>query len=435
MKIAPLMAVVSLSLSWTVPAQLTETKPNDDPYFAPLYVLRAPQPQGPVLRRGDRLAICGDSITEQRMYSRILETYLTVALPELNISTRQYGWSGEQASGFLQRMTNDVLRFHPTVATTCYGMNDFHYKPYELAIGQVYASNMTEVVSDFENAGTRVVVGSPGCMGFSLPPWGNFVKGTFLERNASLCALRDIDINISQIEHTGFADVFWDMYTAQYVARERYGTNYTLAGKDSVHPGWAGHLIMAYAFLKALDVPGDIGTFTVDLRANKATVSAGHELISFQNGALTIRSTRYPFCATGQARDSDSIRSGMALAPFNRDFNRLMLIVKGAKSKNIEVSWGPKSRTYSAAELGIGVNLAEDFDTNPFSEAFAAVDQAVAKKQEFETDQIKKQFHGDAGKADMEKTVIATERAREPLVAAIKAAFIPVTHTITITQK
>src|SRR5580658_9533078 len=188
MKIAPLIAVVSLSLCWTVPAQLTETKPNDDPYFAPLYVLRAPQPQGPVLRPGDRLAICGDSITEQRMYSRIMETYLTVALPELNITTRQYGWSGEQASGFLARMDNDVLRFNPTVATTCYGMNDHHYKPYEPAIGQAYASNMVDIVLAFKKAGTRVVIGSPGCMGLTKPPWGgNFVQGTALERNANLC--------------------------------------------------------------------------------------------------------------------------------------------------------------------------------------------------------------------------------------------------------
>jgi len=287
----------------------------------------------------------------------------------------------------------------------------------------------------FENAGTRVIVGSPGCMGFTKPPWGSFIQGTALERNTSLCALRDIDINIAQVEHTGFADVFWDMYVAQDVAREWFGTNYTLAGKDSVHPGWAGHLVMAYAFLKALDVPGAIGTFTVDLRANKAAVSAGHELISFENGALTIKSTRYPFCATGEPNNADSIRSGMTLVPFNQDLNRLMLIVKGAKAKNYKVTWGPASRTYSAQRLGEGVNLADDFDINPFSEAFAAVDQAVAKKQEFETQQIKKYFHGDAGKADMEKTVADTEQTREPLVAAIKAAFVPVTHTITITPQ
>src|SRR5580658_7745411 len=148
MKIALLAALVGFSLCSPVLAQSTIRPPSDDPYFEGLYLLQAPQPSGPVLRPGDRLAICGDSITEQRMYSRIMETYLTVALPELNITTRQYGWSGEQASGFLARMDNDVLRFNPTVATTCYGMNDHHYKPYEPAIGQAYASNMVDIVLD-----------------------------------------------------------------------------------------------------------------------------------------------------------------------------------------------------------------------------------------------------------------------------------------------
>src|SRR5712675_1737667 len=85
--------------------------------FASFHPKPAPEPSGQVLQRGDRLAICGDSITEQRMYSRIMETYLTVAQPDLAISVRQFGWSGETASGFLGRMTNDCLRFHPTVAT------------------------------------------------------------------------------------------------------------------------------------------------------------------------------------------------------------------------------------------------------------------------------------------------------------------------------
>src|ERR1700691_5992061 len=106
MKIQWLLACSSLSLCAPVLAQPTIPKPNNDPYFDGLYLLQAPQPKAPVLRPGDRLAICGDSITEQRMYSRIMETYLTVALPELNISTRQFGWSGEQVSGFLARMAN-----------------------------------------------------------------------------------------------------------------------------------------------------------------------------------------------------------------------------------------------------------------------------------------------------------------------------------------
>src|SRR3569832_1496466 len=92
-----------------------------DSLFTKYELKKAPETKTLLLRDGDRLAICGDSITEQKMYSRIMETYLTVAIPELHVTVRQYGWRGETAPGFLARMTNDCLRFTPTIATTCYG--------------------------------------------------------------------------------------------------------------------------------------------------------------------------------------------------------------------------------------------------------------------------------------------------------------------------
>ena len=64
-----------------------ESKPGDAS-FSKFQPLKAPRPAGLMLRQGDRLAICGDSITEQKMYSRILETYLTVCVPELGVTVR-----------------------------------------------------------------------------------------------------------------------------------------------------------------------------------------------------------------------------------------------------------------------------------------------------------------------------------------------------------
>src|ERR1700709_1377094 len=119
MKITSTLLCCAVGLFSAVAEDLA--KPND-PYFAPFNPKAFAAPSGLVLQKGHRLAICGDSITEQKMYSRIMETYLTVCRPDLNLSVRQYGWGGETAPGFLARMTNDCLRFHPTVATTCYGM-------------------------------------------------------------------------------------------------------------------------------------------------------------------------------------------------------------------------------------------------------------------------------------------------------------------------
>jgi lysophospholipase L1-like esterase len=410
-----------------------EQKP-DDPYFEKFNPTKAPKPSHLLLKKDDRLAICGDSITEQKMYSRMMETYITVALPELNVSTRQYGWSGERAPGFLARMTNDVLRFHPNVVTTCYGMNDHSYQPYNDSIGETYRTNQDAIVRACKAANVRtIIVGSPGCMG-PKAAWG-FIKGTAEERNLNLCNLRNIDIDIANKEHVGFADVFWPMFTAEYFAREKFGETYALAGGDSVHPDWAGQTVMAYAFLKALGCQGDIGTITVDLKNGKAKATKGHEITSSVDGKVTVTSSRYPFCATGPTNVHSSIRSGMTVVPFNQDLNRFILIAKHTTAPKYKVTWGEESRTYTADQLKKGINLADDFQINPFSAQFKAVDDAVAAKQNFETKQIKELFHGKSGKDDMDATVKKTESERAPLVAAIHAAFKPVTHTITITAE
>src|SRR4051812_33715029 len=302
---------------------LVPPKPAD-PYFAQFDPKPAPQTGGLLLKKGDRLAICGDSITEQKMYSRIMETYLTVCAPELDISVRQYGWGGEKADGFWRRITNDCLRFKPTIATTCYGMNDHGYRPYEEKIGWTYRSNQLGVVRSFQDNGVRVVLGSAGCIG-GKKDWN---AESVASKNINLCTLRNIDIDIAEQRHTAFADVFWPMLVAGWEGQHKYATNYAIAGGDGVHPGWAGHTVMAYAFLRGLGLDGDIGTYTVDLKSGNATASKGHEVVSAKNGEVEIQSTRYPFCATGDLNSDKSIRSAMTLIPFNQELNRLTLKVK-----------------------------------------------------------------------------------------------------------
>ena len=404
--------------------------------------LKAPRPAGPALKPGDRLAICGDSITEQKMYSRLMEDYLTVCVPELKVQVRQYGWGGERAGGFLARMTNDCLHFKPTIATTCYGMNDHEYRPYEARIGRAYCSNTIAVIEAFKDNGIRVILGSPGCV-CKLP---KNARGTVEDLNLSLCELRNLDLEMARDEHVGFADVFWPMITAGATAQRVFGADFAIAGKDGVHPGWAGHTVMAFAFLKALGLDGDIGTFTVDLKHNTLVVSKGHQVLNAMNGTFEIKSTRYPFCPCverGQGGpdypvcDADptldnSIQAALRLVPFNEQLNRLLLVARNGKAQRYKVTWGAAARVFSRRELAEGVNLAAEFPCNPFCPAFGQVDAAVAAKQAFETKQVKEVLQGAEGKADFPAAAKRTEKERDSLVQAIKAAFVPVTHVLAI---
>lgn len=439
--------VLGLLLTQALPAQTTSSQVTFGPYeyevkpdneaFKIYNPRKAPQPGPLLLQEGDRLAICGDSITEQKMYSRLIETYLTVCVPQLKITVRQYGWSGEKTDGFLRRMDQDCLRFKPTIATLAYGMNDSRYRPFDATNGQWYEDHYTAIVRRFKEHNVRVVVGSPGCAG-KIAGWVKSRAGTLDQHNVHLCALRDIAMVVAEKEDVAFADIFWPMIQAQILAPAQHNATaddpYEVAGKDGIHPGWAGQVIMAWTFLRAMGLDGNIGTITVDLGAGKATASEGHVVDSFKDGKLQVTSSRYPFCARGDLDDENTIRSGMTLVPFTEDLNRFILKATGDLSGRFRVQWGEASREYSADELSTGIFLAVDFPENPFCQAFDKVDAAVAAKQAFETTQVKKIFHGPRGRADIEKAVAETEAERAPLAKAVAEAMAPVTHTLQITH-
>jgi len=85
-------------------------------------------------------------------------------------------------------------------------------------------------------------------------------------------------------------------------------------------------------------------------------------------------------------------------------------------------------------------NLAAEFPSNPFTEAFAKVDAAVAAKQEFETHEMKTDFRPNGNvrapseevSTQTEKVVKDDEKKHDQLEAAVSAAFVPVTHIIQI---
>ncbi|HIG28491.1 MAG TPA: hypothetical protein EYQ50_12110 [Verrucomicrobiales bacterium] len=432
--------VISLFLAASISAQVPETPSlvtgpfeagSDNAEFEDFRLVRAPITESMLLKKGDRLAIIGDSITEQKMYSRIIETYLTVCVPELKITTRQFGWSGETAAGFLRRMESDCLRFNPTIATLCYGMNDHRYRPYDPENGQWYHDQYTAVVKGLKNSGARVLLGSPGCIG-RVPNWTKSDQHSRRDLNLNLATLRNIDIQIAAREGVRFTDVFWPMLQAGATARQRYGSDYAVAGKDGVHPGWSGQLIMAYCFLQSMGLDGDLGKLTVDLATSKAQGAEGHEVLGFAEGVLKIHSTRYPFCAEGDTDKDNSIRSGMTLVPFNQKLNRFTLKVAGTTKANYKVTWGAETKTYSSTELADGINLANEFVINPFTNAFKRVDKAVLAKQAYETRQIKVMFHGPEFRLLPESVVELTERTRQVHAKAITDRFVPVEHELRI---
>ena len=399
----------------------------------------APLHAEPILKHGDCVAVVGDSITEQKIYSRFIELYLTVCVPQLDARCFQFGWGGETANGFLRRMDNDLAVFKPTIVTTCYGMNDGGYRAFDPGIGKNYEDNMRPIVTKLKTQGVTVIVGGPGA-----------VDTTYFRRSETKAEIYNDNLaHLSAIarklaDENGFphADVHGALIAAMTKAKSAFGNDYDCCGRDGVHPGANGHLVMAYAFLKAMGLDGNIGTITIDLTGD-ATATDGHKILSAANGKVECESARYPFCFSGDEKSSGCTRSMVPFVPFNQDLNRFTLVVKNLNASRAKVSWGKATKTFTRDQLAAGINLAAEFLDNPFTDAFAAVERAVSAKEDFETTMIKDlitrfpnlraRLGADAETDAALDTLCRKLTARQAALSdAVQAARQPVRHTLQV---
>ncbi|MBC8481756.1 MAG: SGNH/GDSL hydrolase family protein [Planctomycetes bacterium] len=339
-----------------------------------------------LLSKGDTVAICGDSITEQKLYSQFIEAYLTACVPELELNMVQLGWGGERAEGFALRMENDLMPWQPDVVTTCYGMNDGQYRKYDEKIGEYYRTNMLKIAERMKKGGVKTVIGSPGVV--DSYTWKRDLPDFDKVYNENLGKLGQIAKEIAVEYDFAFTDVHNLMAEVMAKAKAKYGQEYPVAGFDGVHPIHNGHLVMAYAFLRALGLDGKIGIITIDMNG-PGECSQGHKVITTQAGEIQVLSSRYPFCLQGKVDDPRATTGIVEFFGFNQDLNRLMLVVKNLKTKEADVVWAQNRKRFTRKQLEDGINLSAEFVDNPFSRPFANLLQRIAEKQKYETTMIK----------------------------------------------
>jgi len=385
------------------------------------------------LKDGDVVALCGDSITSAGMYPLFMEIYGLACQPEPKVTLMNFGRWGETARQFPPVMDSSVLPAKPSVATICYGMNNCRSgKVMGEASAQGWADGeILSVVKKFKEAGVRIIVlASPGCVDsthFTLSQSKPAEPGPIEATQKNLSMLRDQARRLAEAESLIFADMHTPMIEVMAKAKAKYGDGYPFAGGggDGVHPGRAGHLVMAWVMLKALGYDGQIGTITVDLgQGGMAKASTGHAVRSAAGGAVELESTRYPFCflndpyRPAEKNSANATTTVHDLFPFNQDLNRLVLVVKGGKGR-IKVTWGAQSREFDAVTLERGINLAAEFIENPFRAPFSKILTALSERN-----QCRKWLVGEhKGSESMQKRL---EKAIED------TKVVPVRHTIWI---
>ena len=205
---------------------------------------------------GEVVLFVGDSITRGGLFHSNLFLYYTTRYPQLKLRFYNSGRSGDNAVGTLARLPWDGLQHQPDVAVVMLGMND-------AVVGQPQdrqLANLEKLVAALKDAGCRVVQVGPTIYDetVDVPTKANVGK------NAALQAYSD-GVRAMAVR---FGNEFVDFYAplqAYNLAHQQDDPKTTIVGADRVHPGAAGHYLMARTFLEAQgEKAADEATIRID---------------------------------------------------------------------------------------------------------------------------------------------------------------------------
>ena len=388
---------------------------------------------------GDRVVFLGDSITEQKLYTTYIEAYALTRHPDWQLVFRNTGWGGDTAwlrqrahpnekelfaaqpaeqQAMIEKsvgsgLGRDVLPLKPTVVTIKFGMNDHAYQPFRPDIFAAYVASQKELVKVLKGSGARVALLTPQPIEDKKADPDKDVK------NLSLRKFSDGLKVVAQENGVAFVDQFDPFMGIMMQARAKDPQAH-IGGGDAVHPGPAGHTLMAWTILKQLGATPLVSAAHIKLgwwkRASTENCSISN--LKFSDGVVSFdrldSALPMPIATNATA--------ALKLAPVLDDLNRYMLKVSGLKAASYAVTIdGEAAGTVTAEELAAGWNMA--VTDGPITKQAQEVLQLVFQKNNVFFDrwrnvQLKPGREADLPKLDAQIAELETQlnTARQPKV-------------------
>ncbi len=339
------------------------------------------------LKSGDRVVFYGDSITDQRLYTVITETYVATRFPNLDVTFVHSGWGGDKVSGggggpVDLRLTRDVLAYKPTVVTIMLGMNDGLYRAETEATDRTFFDGYRHIVDTLKSSasGLRLTAIQPSpyddVTRDPLFPGGyNEVLLSFskwIANYASEAGLHVADLNTPVVAMLRRANEF-DPAVAQTII------------KDRVHPGFSGHMIMAESLLKSWNARPVVSSVVIDAGPKPKLGNTEHASVSDLSNANglswneTDDALPLPLAEWQQNTNLGPISLVLRSSDFARALDDEKLTVSGLKSGvySLKID-GISVGAFNSDELAQGVNLAL-LDTPMAKQAKEVYDLTVAR--------------------------------------------------------
>lgn len=315
------------------------------------------------LKSGDTVVFYGDSITDARQYTIFTEAYVLTRFPQLDIRFFHSGWGGDRVTGggggpIDLRLDRDVFPYRPSVVTIMLGMNDGGYRPFDQVLADTFEKGYDHIVDRLttELPGVRLTLIKPSPYDDVTRPVG-FPDGY----NAVLQKYSDTVAKIAARKGATVADLNTPMVAMLTNANAKDPANAQKLLPDRVHPGGAGHLVMAEALLNAWNAPTLVSGTTVDAATGKTTIDAGRiSKASVADTKIEWRSTEAALPFPLDIKDPLTALS-MNSSDFVQKLDQQLVMVTGldpAKSYALSIDGGAPVVTLTGSDWANGTNLA-----------------------------------------------------------------------------
>lgn len=225
------------------------------------------------LEDGDTLVFLGDSITHQCLYTQYVEDFFYTRYPGKRIRFHNAGVGGAKAWDALERFEIDVAAYKPKYVTILLGMNDGRYQPFDATIFETYHKDMTEVVERIKGCGAVPILMTPTMFDSRAARLGKRQQAPAkLEFYNSVLAyygtwLREVAV----VNGYGFVDMYSRLNNLTLVERKT-NPEFTMI-RDSVHPGAAGQIVMAFSIIEDMGLRKPLSSIRI-LHGDKGQVTA-----------------------------------------------------------------------------------------------------------------------------------------------------------------
>lgn len=318
------------------------------------------------LKDGETVVFYGDSITAQRLYTRLVEEFVLTRYPAMHVRFINAGVPGDTAYGgyagkMPERVQRDVAPFQPSMITVLLGMNDGGWVPESPKIDAAFQEGYHALLQELHKA-------APGAEMTLIcsTPYDEITHGTefpgysqTIDKNADDVSQIASGLKAGGDNSISLVDFHRPLVDALEAAKARFPQLAPLLIPDRIHPSETGHWIMAAALMSAWHVDPFVSRLSLGGKSAKVIEAHRSTVTNLEKPADGLTWTQLDD-ALPLPLDFNNAMTPVLLDVSNiAALDQMMLKVDSLEAGDYQLSIDAKPiAVFSSEQLQNGVNLA-----------------------------------------------------------------------------